>query len=296
MRVTVLGATGKTGGAVAEHLLAAGVEVRGVARAPGKLGALASKGAETVTADVTDAGALAAAFRGSDAAYVMIPGDYTKPDLLGQYARAAGAIARAVAEAGLGRVVFLSSLGADRPSGTGPIAGLHQAEERLRAIPGLALLILRPGYFYENSFGTLGLIKQQGINGGAIEPEIPLPIIATADIGQVAAEALRKSDFTGTVVRELTGPRDLTMTEMTRLLGQAIGKPDLPYVRFPDEGYVQGLAAAGFDPGAARLFLEMAQGFNQGVVRPLPGHERLRTATTFEAFAAAFARAYRAAP
>ena len=78
--------------------------------------------------------------RGSDAAYLMIPGDYPKPDLLGQYGRAAEAIERAVRDAGVRRAVFLSSLGGEATAGTGPIVGLHGAEERLRRIGGLALL------------------------------------------------------------------------------------------------------------------------------------------------------------
>ena len=296
MTVTVLGATGKTGGTVATRLLAAGVKVKAVGRSADKLAALQKRGAQTVVADVADGAALTEALRGSDAAYLMIPGDYTKPDMLGQYARAAEAIERAVRDSGVRRVAFLSSLGAELTAGTGPIVGLHGAEERLRAIPGLALLILRAGYFYENSYGTLPVIKQQGINGGAIEPGVVMPTIAAADIGDVAAEALRAGDFSGVVVRELTGPRDLTMTESTALIGKAIGKPDLPYIRFPDEGFVAGLESAGFTNDAARLFLEMAQAFNKGVVRSQPGTEKVRTATTFAAFADSYAQAYRAAP
>lgn len=294
MTVTVLGATGKTGGTVAERLLAAGVKVKAVARSADKLAALKKRGAEVIAADTADATALTAALRGSDAAYLMIPGDYTKPDLLGQYGRAAEAIERAVRDAGLERAVFLSSLGGEAASGTGPIVGLHGAEERLRSIPGLALLILRPGYFYENNYGALHLIKAQGINGSAIDPGVKMPTIAAADIGGVASEALRKADFSGVVVRELTGPRDLTMAEVTGLLGKAVGKPDLSYVRFPDDGYVEGLKGAGFDPGAARLFLEMAQAFNKGLVGAQPGTEKARTTTPFEAFADVFAQAYRA--
>ncbi len=296
MIVTILGATGKTGGTAAERLLAAGVKVKAVARSADKLAALQKKGAEAISADITDPAALTAALRGSDAAYLMIPGDYHQPDLLGQYRRAAEAIARAVTDSGLRRAVFLSSLGGEKAAGTGPIVGLHEAEERLRAIPGLNLLILRPGYFYENSYGVLGLIKHQGINGSAIEPDVEMPTIAAADIGVFAAEALRKSDFSGISVRELRGPRDVTMTEMTRAIGKAIGKPDLAYVRFPDEGYVQGLQSAGFAPDAAKLFLEMAQGFNAGLVRPQPGNEGVRTTTTIAAFAEAFAAAYRGMP
>lgn len=296
MTVTVLGATGKTGGTVAERLLAAGTQVKAVARSADKLAALAKKGAQTASVDLTDAAGLTAALRGSEAAYLMIPSDYTKPDLLGQYRRAADAITRAVRDSGIRRAVFLSSLGADATSGTGPIAGLHEAEEKLRAVSGVSLLILRPGYFYENSYGTLGLIKHQGINGGAIDPGVAMPTIAAADIGDVAADALAKSDFSGTVVRELTGPRDLTMPDATRALGKAIGKPDLPYVRFPDDGYVEGLKSAGFDPAAACLFLEMAQAFNKGLVRRQPDTQKVRTTTSFEAFADGFAQAYRAAP
>lgn len=295
MTVTILGATGKTGGTAAEQLLAAGVKVKAVGRSADKLAALKKRGAQAIAADTADAAALTEALRGSDAAYLMIPGDYTKPDLPGQYRRAGEAIAQAVRDSGLKRAVFLSSLGADATSGTGPIVGLHAAEERLRSIPGLALLILRPGYFYENNYGALHLIKAQGINGSAIDPEVTVPTIAAADIGGAAAEALRKADFSGVVVRELTGPRDLTMAEVTRLLGKAIGKPDLPYVRFPDDGYVEGLKGAGFDPEAARLFLEMAQAFNKGLVRAQPGTEKVRTTTPFEAFADVFAQGYRAA-
>jgi len=245
---------------------------------------------------VTDAAAVTDALRGSDAAYLMIPSDYTKPDLLGQYTRAGEAIARAVQDSGIRRVVFLSSLGADRASGTGPIVGLHAVEQRLRAIAGLNLLVLRPGYFYENSYGTLGLIKHQGINGGATDPNVSIPVIAAGDIGAAAADAIQSGDFSGASVRELRGPRDLTMTEMTRALGKAIGKPDLSYVRFPDDGYVEGLKSAGFDATAARLFLEMSQAFNKGLVAPVPGNQQVRTTTSFEAFADSFAQAYRAAP
>jgi uncharacterized protein YbjT (DUF2867 family) len=296
MTVTVLGATGKTGGTVAARLLAAGVKVKAVGRSADKLAALQKRGAQAIEADVADGPALTEALRGSDAAYLMIPGDYTKPDLLGQYGRAAEAIERAVRDAGVRRAVFLSSLGGEVTAGTGPIVGLHGAEERLRAIGGLALLILRAGYFYENSYGTLGLIKHQGINGSAIDPGVVMPTIAAADIGDVAAEALLKSDFSGVVVRELTGPRDLTMADVTGLLGKAIGKPDLSYVRFPDEGYVAGLEGAGFAPDAARLFLEMATAFNKGLVGSQPGTEKVRTTTSFESFADAYAQAYRAAP
>jgi uncharacterized protein YbjT (DUF2867 family) len=294
MNVTVLGATGKTGRVAAEALLAAGVAVKAVARSAEKLGALAQKGATTVQGDVFDAASLTAALRGSDAVYAMIPGDPTKPDVLGQYARAGESLASAVRASGTKRVVFLSSLGAERSSGVGPIVGLHGVEGLLKAIGGLDLLLLRPGYFYENLYGSLGLIKGQGINGGVMQADAPVTMIGSRDIGVVAADALVKQDFSGVSVRELAGPRPLSMGEATRILGRAIGKPELPYVQFPDAGFIEGLKAAGFSEDASRLFAEMGNAFNKGLITTQPGSQRVTTPTTFEAFADEFARAYRA--
>jgi uncharacterized protein YbjT (DUF2867 family) len=66
-----------------------------------------------------------------------------------------------------------------------------------------------------------------GINGGAIEPEAPVAMTATQDIVAAAADELARGDFRGTSVRELLGPRDYTLSETTRILGEKIGKPDL---------------------------------------------------------------------
>lgn len=294
MSVTVVGATGKTGAVVAEELIAAGIGVKAVARSENKLAALAKKRVTPIVADATDPRALTDALRGSEGVYAIIPGDYTKPDLLGQYAQFGRALAEAVRRAEVKRVVLLSSLGAERPSKTGPIAGLHAVEEMLRAVPGIDLLLLRPGYFYENFYGSLGLIKGQGMNGGATAPDVPITMVASRDIGIAAARALEKQDFSGVVVRELAGPRALTMAEATGILGTAIAKPDLAYVQFPPAGAFEGLKGAGFSEDAARLFVEMSQAFNDRLIVTQPGSERVTTPTTFDTFGLSFAQAYRA--
>lgn len=295
MIVTVMGATGNTGGVVARKLLAAGIEVRAVGRSADKLARLVKEGAKAAVADATSPAELTRVAKGSDALYALIPPLYTAPDLLAYYAEVADAIARAVRDGGVRKVVFLSSLGAEHASGTGPIVGLHRAEETLKGVPGIDLVLLRPGSFYENTFSSLGLIKQQGINGGATAPDVAITMIAAGDIGAMAATILRQGDFSGVSVRELFGPRDLTMTEVTRVLGSKIGKPDLAYVRFPDEGVVGALQAAGFSRDIAQKFVEMSQAFNEGKVRASGPRAPANTgSTTFEAFADLLAHAYRA--
>jgi uncharacterized protein YbjT (DUF2867 family) len=195
---------------------------------------------------------------------------------------------------GIKRMAFLSSLGGEQPSGTGPIAGLHLLEERFKTL-GVDVLILRPGYFYENFFGSLGLIKQQGINGGGIEPDVKLPMTATQDIGMAAAGELSRNQFRGTTVWELLGPRDYSLSEATRILGEKIGKPDLKYVRFPDQDFAAALLQMGFSQGAAGALVEMAHALSTGLVRPLEGRNKRTTMPTpFETFADRLAAAYKA--
>ncbi len=291
--ITVMGATGNTGRAAAERLLATGAKVRAIGRSTERLQPLVERGAEAAVGDVTDAGFLTSAFQGAEALYVMFPPDYAAPDVRARYDYMGSAIETALHRSGVRRAVMLSSLGGELSGGTGPIAGLHAQEERFKGM-GLDLMILRPGYFYENLHGSLRAIKEHGVNGGAIAPDVPVVMTATADIGAAAAEELAKGEFRGAVVRELLGPRDYTMTEATRILGERIGRPDLPYVQLPDEEFVAALVRAGLSDGVARSFLEMSHAIGTGLVRSHQGRTpRTTMPTPFEAVADRLAAAYR---
>jgi uncharacterized protein YbjT (DUF2867 family) len=292
--ITIMGATGHTGRAIAEILLGQGEKIRVLSRADDHLRPLTERGAEPAVGDASDRAYLVKAFRGADAVYALIPPNMTAPDFRVYQDKIGESAASALAESGVRHVVFLSSIGADLPEGTGPIVGLHRQEERLKKVSGLNVLALRPAYFFENHFATLGLIKAQGIDGGALAPDLAFPQIATQDIARVAAEALRQRDFKGFTVRELLGPRDLTMLEATKILGQTIGKPDLPYVQFSYADFAQSLEQMGLSASLARDYSEMVRGFNEGRVKPTqPRGERTTTPTRFEDFVGKLATAYR---
>ena len=82
-------------------------------------------------------------------------------------------------------------------------------------------------------------------------PDLEMPMIAARDIADVAARALKARDWTGVVVRELLGPRDLTYAEATRIIGAHIGKPDLQYVQFPYADFAASLAQMGISRNVA---------------------------------------------
>jgi len=294
--IAVMGATGHTGARVAKILLDAGEKVRAIGRSRHKLADLEAAGAGVASGDAADAAFLASCFRGVDGVYALIPPSPQAPDHRAAQDALGEAIIEALRDASVGRVVFLSSIGGQVPEGTGPIAGLHAQEQRLGRLQGVDVLILRPAYFFENFYETLGLIKHQGINGGAVAADLRVPMIATRDIADVAAQALRQRNWGGVVVRELLGQRDLTHAECTRILGARIGRPDLPYVQFPYDDYTRTLVQMGLSPSAASDLGQLARALNEGLVTSVEERTAENTTPTrFEEFAEEFARAYEAA-
>jgi uncharacterized protein YbjT (DUF2867 family) len=291
--ITVMGASGHVGGEIADLLIESGEKVRALGRSVEKLERVAGKGATVLTGGADDAVFLTDAFRGADAAFTLLPPDVRAADYRRQQDGQGEAIAAAIRNSGLRYVVFLSSLGADLAEGTGPIAGLHAHEERLRRLSGVNVLVLRPAYFFENFFDTMELVRQQGINGGPIAGDLPFPMIATRDVAAVAARALRQRDWHGVVVRELLGERDLTFAEATRIIGERIGKRDLSYVQFPYADFSASLVQMGVSPNVAGLYAEMARAVNEGRVKSREGRRSENTTPTrFEAFADTLAQAY----
>jgi uncharacterized protein YbjT (DUF2867 family) len=292
--VAVTGATGQVGRSLVGLLRQKGVAVRAIGRSADRLRAATDAGAEARVGSQDDLSFLTKAFEGATAVFVMIPPDYTAADQRAYQRRLGDRLAEALAAAKVPRAVALSSLGGELSEGNGPIAGLHDFEQRLNAVSGLHVLYLRPAYFMENHLHGVGLIKGQGIYGSPIKADVAFPMIATRDIAAAAAEALASSSFTGQSVRELLGPRDYTMRETARILGQAIGRPDVPYVEFPYDATRDALVGMGFSADAARLFVEMYDGFNAGRIHPLQGRSASTTTpTTLEQFAKdTFAPAY----
>jgi len=293
--VTVTGATGNVGKELALELLARDVKVRAIGRSLERLRALTEKGAEAWVGSMEDEAFLTKALTGAGAAFVMIPPNFAAPDFRAYQRGLVATIGRALEKAGVTHVVSLSSIGADLPAGTGPIAGLYDLEQRLNAIADLNAIHLRAAYFMENNLNSIGLIKGQGLNGSPLRADLALPMIATRDIAAVAAELLAAPTFTGKSARELLGPRDYTPAEVTSVLGRAIGKPDLAYLAFPYPEARKAMVGMGFSEPLADVFLEMQKAMNDGRVGAREKRSATnQTPTTLEDFAKTFAAAYNA--
>lgn len=281
--IAVMGAAGNVGSRVTERLLREGRAVR-VLEHRRKLDGLGKQGAEVVTGDAVDPGDLGRLLEGAEAALVLLPEDLADPRFVANRSRMTDAIATALAGSGVGRVVLLSTVGAGLADAFGPPAGLRELEQRLSRLD-LDLLVLRSAFYMENLLAALPLIQSQNVNGGAIDADVPIPMIATCDVAAEAAARLLRRDVAGHQVKLLLGPEDVTMAAATRAIGERVGMPDLPYVQFPTDGVRAALAGAGMSEEVASLMVDMQLAMNRG----WPFANVARTAesttpTTLEAF------------
>jgi uncharacterized protein YbjT (DUF2867 family) len=291
----ILGATGHTGSVVAEKLLAKGQKVRVVGRDTKRLDRFTKNGAEAVAADATDAASLAKAFSGAHAIYALIPPNVSAPNVLAYSARVSDALAAAIEKSGVTHAVILSSYGAEKPDGTGPVIGLHHLEKKLNTITRLNAVYLRAGYFMENILSQTDVIRNMGNMAGPVLADLPLPMIATRDIGAAAAEILLKLDFHGKTTRELQGLRDVSYSEVAKVVGAAIGKPDLVYKQAPAGALKPVLTQMGMSANFVDLLLEMCDALNSGYMKMQePRSPANSTSTTIETFVVeVFVPAYR---
>ena len=291
----ITGATGHTGSVAAEKLLASGKKVRVVGRDGKKLERFAQRGAEVVVAEMTDAAALEKAFAGATSVYALIPPNVSAPDVRSYQEKVSDNLAAAIRKSGVSHAVVLSSTGAEKPSGCGPVVGLRSLEQKLSSIDGLNALFVRAGYFMENLLAQVSVIPTLGSMAGPVRADLALPMIATRDIGAAVANWLQKPDFTGKQARELLGARNVNYEEVAKIIGPAVGKPGLSYRQAPAAMLKPALMQMGMSGNMVELLLEMCDALNSGYMKPLePRSAANTTPTTVETFVAeVFAPAYR---
>lgn len=281
----ITSATGHIGHIVTEELLKKGHKVRALGHDMRKLQELKAKGAEVISLDITNSAALAKAFKGCNAVFSLLPPGYDVTDLEVFRDKAGEAIAVAVAKAKISHVLNLSSIGAELKTGTGPIKGLHRQEQKLNCIEKLNVLHLRASLFMENLLGFLPSINSLGTIATSLNADLPIPMVATYDIGLKAAELLHTLKFTGQTVFDFVGPREVTMAEATKIIGKALGKSKVKYVELSHDEAEEEMIAGGMKHQLAKLIVDMYQAYNERMIKPTqritPEH---RGKTTLEEF------------
>ncbi|MGB7753302.1 MAG: NmrA family NAD(P)-binding protein [Candidatus Acidiferrales bacterium] len=255
----ITGITGNVGGEVARILLAAKQPVRGVARDVGKCAPWVQRGCEIVGADISDAAALTAAFKGAEGVFVLVPPNFDpSPDF--REARAIAAILRgALDTARPGKVVYLSTIGAQAAQPN--LLTQHTIIERVLGDLPVPITFLRPGWFMENSSWDVAPATNSGVIPSFLQPlDKPKPMVATADVGRVAA-ALLQETWSGHRVVELEGPQRVTPNEIAATFSRLLGRPVKMEV-VPRDTWESLFLSQGMKNPTPRI--RMLDGFNEG--------------------------------
>jgi uncharacterized protein YbjT (DUF2867 family) len=258
----ITAASGNTGREIAEALLSEGKQVKVISRKAENVAALVEKGAIPAIGDVSDVAFLTETFRGATAVYTLVPPNFATTDWRKHIVSVGNAYALALAASGVKYVVNLSSQGAHLPEGAGPVSGLYYVEQALNSVPNLNIHHLRTSYFFANLYGSIGMIKHMGINGGSLKGDLKMPLVHTRDIAAKAVEKLLSLDFQGHSIAFVAGARDYSMNEVTAALGKAIGKEDLSYITFSREDEYNGMLQAGLSPVIAQGYSDLSNALN----------------------------------
>lgn len=257
----VLGATGRVGSGVVRELLAKGRRVRAVVRNPDKARRLREAGAEVAAASYNDLDAMRTAFAGGATLFVVTPEDPASPNWLLDAEVILRNCQIAALSAGIGRVVGLSSNGAQHAEGTGALLVSHRLEEAFACYGGESCIV-RPSYYYSNWFASLDAVRQ-GVLPTFLPADLEVPMIAPSDVAAFAAKAIA-GEVPGGRVYEISGPQSLTPADVARLFGKVLGRR-VTARQVPENEWKQTVLGFGFSLPNADLFVEMTRAVVSGL-------------------------------
>jgi uncharacterized protein YbjT (DUF2867 family) len=282
MSIMITTPTGHIGSLVLQQLLKAGADVSVIVRHPEKLSDSIRSKVKMYQGSLADSSFVTKAFQGASAVLWLTPPNYAQTDVAAYHSEMGSVAAAAIKANKVSRVVNLSSAGAQLGN-AGPISGLGIVERKLNEVAE-NIVHLRPSFFMENFLQQIEPIKSSGAVYDLPPADKSFPIVAVQDIGDVAAGLLLDGKWNGRSIRGLHGPADLTFAEVTKILGDSIGK-SVEYVQItPDQAY-QTFLSIGASPGLAKGLVEMYQAVSQPGAVAEPRTPQTTTPTTMRKWA-----------
>lgn len=261
----IAGVTGRVGSAAAQALLDVGASIRVLVRSDDAAEAWRLRGADAFRVDLRDGARLTEALRDAQGFFALLPFDVAADDLHTHAQEVISSMAIAVQDSGVPHVVMLSSGGADLPADTGPIAHLYALEQAL-ARTDTVLSAIRPGHFQEKISDVIGTARIEGVYPVFAESaDVPVAMVATADVGRVVARALLSHPRSSEAI-DVVGPV-YTEREAAGMLGELLGRP-LEVITLPRAAWVPALTGAGLPIQATELMVELYDADQRGLLAP----------------------------
>jgi NAD(P)H dehydrogenase (quinone) len=258
----ITGITGKVGGALARTLLSEERTLRAVVRDANKGRAWAERGCEVALAEMDNAESLTAAFKGAEGVFILPPSEFDPAPGFSEARAVIAAVKTALESALPGQVVCLSTIGA-QASQSNLLTQRTLMEEALGDLP-MPIAFLRPGWFMENAAWDVGPARDNGVILSFLQPlDKPVPMVATADVGHVAAELLQQS-WSGRRIVELEGPHRITPNDIAAVFAEILGHP-VRAEAVPRETWGALFKSQGMKDPLPRI--QMLDGFNDGWIK-----------------------------
>jgi len=269
MKIVVTGSLGHISRPLTTELLQKKHSVTVISSNAERIKDIEALGAKAAIGSMKDVDFLTATFKGADIVYVMEANGpnwlFDPGDVLVSITSIGYNYKQAIQQAGVKKVVHLSSIGAHTNKGNGILAVHYQVENLLSQLPAdVSIKFMRPVGFYYNLLAFIPTIKTQSTivsNYGGNDKE---PWVEPLDIAHVIAEEMEKP-FEGREIRYIASD-EVSPNEAAKILGEAIGKPDLKWQVIPDEQLLNGMLASGMNPQVARGFVEMNAARRGGVL------------------------------
>jgi len=270
MNIVLTGSLGHISKPLAQILIQKGHSVTVISSKEERRKDIEMLGAKAAIGTMEDVDFLTNTFRGANIVYLMealAAGSFFDKHL--EYNDAITKIARnykqAIQQSGVKCVVSLSSIGAHTDKGNGILATAYNVENILKELlEDVSIKFMRPVGFYYNLFAFIPTIKKQDAiiqNYGGDKKE---PWVSPLDIAAVIAEEMEKP-FSGRHIRYIASD-EISPNETAKILGEAIGKPDLKWQEIPDDQILKGMLAAGMNTEIAKGLVEMNAGRRNDVL------------------------------
>jgi uncharacterized protein YbjT (DUF2867 family) len=274
---SITGITGQVGGVVARSLLEAGQRVRAVVRDADKGELWAELGCEVAIAEMEDAVALTNAFKGATGVFVLPPPNFDPGAGYPEAKSVIWAVRNALEATRPPRVVCLSTVGAQAVQ-PNLLTQRTLLERALSSLP-LNMTMLRPAWFMENVAWDIEPAREHGVLSSFLQPlDRAIPMVATADVGRVAAELLMEV-WSGKRIVELEGPASISPTEVAATLALALSRP-VRAEAVPRDQWDSIFRAQGTRDPLPRI--RMLDGFNEGwITFEGQGATRMKGRVTF---------------
>ncbi|WPU96091.1 NmrA family NAD(P)-binding protein [Mucilaginibacter sabulilitoris] len=265
MKITVLGSLGNIGKPLTLTLVQKGHSVTVISSNPKRQKDIEALGAAAAIGLIENVDFLTSAFTGADVVYAMIPPKNSVPDPMARHINLGNCLAQAIDQSGVKRVVYVSSYGAQLNKGTGLIVGHHHIENALNRLSGLETIThLRVTFIYYNLYAYVNMIKTTGVISANYGDDDRVVLVSPKDIAAASVEEI-EANTTGKKIKYVASD-ERTCNEIARVLGKAIGKPDLKWVTITDEQMQNGMEANGVPAPVAARFVEMFGACHHGLL------------------------------